>query len=83
MHFISTKGVSEGEAMSQFIEAKCKECQCRFVTHIDHALLYNASIIGVCENCSDMKSHDCIDEFQEDENHCYLKVGRREFPKVR
>lgn len=66
-------------SISGQVQARCKECNCRFLHSIDNWIFIDEEAIGTCDNCFNKKSHTCIDEFQGDENGCYAEVGRKEF----
>jgi len=61
------------------VMAVCKECQCRFLWNMDNIPFSGCEIVGICDNCFDKISHDCVDELVE-ENHSFMIVGRKEFP---
>lgn len=66
-------------SMSGTVPAVCKKCNCRFVWHVDNIPFFDCEIVGICDNCVNKIPHDCVDEFVEDENKCFMVVGRKEF----
>ena len=66
-------------SISGSVEAKCKECKCRFTQHLDNWLFIDEEVTGTCDNCFNKISHDCVDELTLDSNECFEVVGRKEF----
>ena len=62
--------------ISGVIEAKCKNCKCRYVWHIDNHPFVGSEIIGTCSDCLNRKDHDCYDEFQGETGEF---IGRKKF----
>ena len=69
-------------SISGSVEAKCKECKCRFSWHLDNFPFIDAEIIGTCDKCFEKIDHDCVDELTLDENDMFSIVGRKEFKEV-
>lgn len=67
--------------MSGQVEARCKECNCRFVWSLDNFPFPDSMIIGTCDKCFDKITHDCYDEFQDEPNGSYACAGRKVFKK--
>ena len=61
-------------------QAKCKQCNCRILWHVDSMPSMDAEFIFTCENCLYKKDHDCVDEFTE-VNGTYAIVGRKIFKR--
>jgi len=69
--------------ISGWLEAKCKECKCRFSWYIDSNWPFvDSEIIGTCDKCLNKLSHDCIDELTIN-NNVPINVGRKEFQEIK
>ena len=64
--------------ISVSIMAKCRECSCVFNCYIDNFPFIDGEIIGICDRCVAKESHDCYDEFWE-EDGTFKKIGKKEF----
>ena len=64
--------------ISGCIQAKCTECKCRLVWHMDNKPVIGSEIIGRCSDCLEEKDHDCVDEFQGEHGEV---IGRKVFIK--
>ena len=68
--------------ISGWLEAKCKNCKCRFNWFINDSWPFvDSEIIGTCTNCIEEKDHDCIDELTLDADGDRMIIGRKEFKK--
>lgn len=61
--------------------AECSECNCRFAHYVTSKMFVDEKTVGKCDNCYNEIDHDCVDEFQEDENHSFRIVGQKRFAK--
>ena len=66
-------------SISGQVEAKCKECKCRFTQSIDNWIFIDEEVIGTCDNCFSKISHKCIDELILNENNQFYVTGSKEF----
>ena len=58
------------------VEAKCKECSCRFIHTIDNWIFIDEEVTGTCDKCFEKESHQCVDELQD-----FTIVGEKIFTK--
>ena len=69
-------------SISGCVQARCKECKCRFWQHVDNWIFTDMEIVGTCDNCMNRISHSCTDEYQCDEHDRPIAIGRKEFKEV-
>jgi len=44
------------------INAKCRECSCVFLWHLENAPFVDSEIVGTCSKCLQGEKHTCVDE---------------------
>ena len=68
--------------ISGTVEAECTKCQCRFSWHIESMPFVGSKFVGICDKCLNKESHDCVNEFEEEDGSYKIK-GRKEFNEQR
>lgn len=65
--------------ISGTVKAKCKKCKCVYEWTLNTWPFLDSEIIGTCKKCFHKVEHDCINEFEEDENFNFAVVGHKTF----
>jgi hypothetical protein len=67
--------------ISGVVPAKCRECNCKIIWHVDSMPSADAEFLFTCNKCLNKENHDCFDELMEIDGYSVI-VGKKEFQNI-